>query len=122
MVEAPLLIRPYLKALNRSELFTVMTCGMSTVAGTVLVLYAGFLQHVIPDALGHILIASLISAPAAVVIAQLMIPPDGAPTDGGLALPETADNAMDARITSYNVCYTKLLRFHHIFHGIKGKS
>jgi len=91
-----LLIRPYLKALNRSELFTVMTCGMSTVAGTVLVLYAGFLQHVIPDALGHILIASLISAPAAVVIAQLMIPPDGAPTDGGLALPETADSAMDA--------------------------
>jgi len=96
MVEAPLLIRPYLKALNRSELFTVMTCGMSTVAGTVLVLYAGFLQHVIPDALGHILIASLISAPAAVVIAQLMIPPDGPPTDGGLALPETADSAMDA--------------------------
>jgi len=96
MVEAPLLIRPYLKALNRSELFTVMTCGMSTVAGTVLVLYAGFLQHVIPDALGHILIASLISAPAAVVIAQLIIPPNGAPTDGGLALPETADSAMDA--------------------------
>ncbi len=96
MVEAPLLIRPYLKTLNRSELFTVMTCGMSTVAGTVLVLYAGFLQHVIPDALGHILIASLISAPAAVVVAQLMIPPDGSPTDGGLALPETADSAMDA--------------------------
>ena len=96
MVEAPLLIRPYLKSLNRSELFTVMTCGMSTVAGTVLVLYAGFLQRVIPDALGHILIASLISAPAAVVISQLMVPPEGPPTDGGLTRIDTADSAMDA--------------------------
>jgi CNT family concentrative nucleoside transporter len=96
MVEAPLLIRPYLKSLSRSELFTVMTCGMSTIAGTMLVLYAGFLQDVIPDALGHILIASLISAPAAVVISQLMVPPAGEPTDGGLAGLETADGAMDA--------------------------
>lgn len=96
MVEAPLLIRPYLKTLNRSELFTVMTCGMSTVAGTVLVLYAGFLRNVIPDALGHILIASLISAPAAVVISQLMVPPEAPPTNGGLASHETADSAMDA--------------------------
>ncbi|ABA87533.1 sodium/nucleoside symporter family protein [Syntrophotalea carbinolica DSM 2380] len=96
MVEAPLLIRPYLKTLSRSELFMVMTCGMSTIAGTMLVLYAGFLQHVIPDALGHILIASLISAPAAIVIAQVMVPPDGPPTDGGLATLEPADSAMDA--------------------------
>lgn len=96
MVEAPLLIRPYLKTLSRSELFTVMTCGMSTIAGTMLMLYAGFLQNVIPDALGHILIASLISAPAAVVIAQLMVPPVGPPTNGDLTMLETADSAMDA--------------------------
>lgn len=96
MVEAPLLIRPYLKTLSRSELFTVMTCGMSTIAGTMLVLYAGFLQNVIPDALGHILIASLISAPAAIVIAQLMVPPVGPPTDGDLIMLESADSTMDA--------------------------
>lgn len=96
MVEAPLLIRPYLKTLSRSELFTIMTCGMSTIAGTMLMLYAGFLQNVIPDALGHILIASLISAPAAVVIAQVMVPPEGLPTDGDLAMLESADSAMDA--------------------------
>jgi len=96
MVEAPLLIRPYLKTLSRSELFTIMTCGMSTIAGTMLMLYAGFLQNVIPDALGHILIASLISAPAAVVIAQVMVPPEGSPTDGDLAMLESADSAMDA--------------------------
>ena len=65
MVEAPLLIRPYLQKMSRGELFAVMTCGMSTIAGTVLVLYASILNPVLPDALGHILTASLISAPAA---------------------------------------------------------
>ncbi len=96
MVEAPLLIRPYLKTLSRSELFTVMVCGMSTIAGTMLMLYASFLKNVIPDALGHILIASLISAPAAVVIAQLMVPPVGPPTNGDLTLLESVDSAIDA--------------------------
>jgi CNT family concentrative nucleoside transporter len=96
MVEAPLLIRPYLKTMSRSELFTVMTCGMSTIAGTMLMLYAGFLQHSIPDALGHILIASLISAPAAIIVSQLMVPPVGPATQGGLAGLDGADSAMDA--------------------------
>ncbi|RMF47834.1 MAG: nucleoside:proton symporter [Deltaproteobacteria bacterium] len=74
MVEAPLLVRPYLARLSRGELFMVMTCGMSTIAGTVLVLYAGILGAVLPDALGHILVASIISAPAGLAIAQLMVP------------------------------------------------
>ncbi|HEV2009202.1 MAG TPA: Na+ dependent nucleoside transporter N-terminal domain-containing protein, partial [Burkholderiales bacterium] len=65
MVEAPLFIRPYLAQLSRGELFIVMTCGMAGIAGTVMVIYASILAPVIPDALGHILIASIISAPAA---------------------------------------------------------
>ena len=74
MVEAPLLIRPYLSQMSRSDLFAVMTCGMATIAGTVMVLYAQVISPVVPDAMGHILTASLISAPAALVIARLMIP------------------------------------------------
>jgi len=76
MVEAPLLIRPYVTRLARTELFMIMTCGMATIAGTVMVLYATFLADAIPDAAGQLLTASLISAPAALLIARLMLPPD----------------------------------------------
>lgn len=75
MVESPLLIRPYLARLHRSELFMVMTVGLATVAGTVLVLYATILNPVIPNAIGQILTASLISLPAAILIAQVIVPP-----------------------------------------------
>ncbi len=74
MVEAPLLIRPYLAGLSHSALFGVMACGMAGVAGTVMFLYAGILGPVVPDAMGHILVASIISAPAALLIAGLLIP------------------------------------------------
>ena len=97
MVEAPLLVRPYLVALNRGELFMVMTCGMATVAGTVMVLYAAILAPVMPDAMGHVLAASLISAPAAIMVARLMVPGD-APSAGGarITLPAPPGSAMDA--------------------------
>ncbi len=74
MVEAPLLIKPYLKELTRSELFIVMTSGMATIAGTMMVIYASVLKDAIPDAMGHILTASIINAPGAIVIASLMVP------------------------------------------------
>ena len=96
MVEAPLLVRPYLLQMTRGELFAVMTCGMSTIAGTVLVLYASILQPVIPDALGHILTASLISAPAALAVALLMVPHSGELTTGTLEPSLQAQSAMDA--------------------------
>jgi len=96
MVEAPLLVRPYLLQMTRGELFAVMTCGMSTIAGTVLVLYASILQPVIPDALGHILTASLISAPAALAVALLMVPHSGELTTGTLNPSLQAQSAMDA--------------------------
>jgi CNT family concentrative nucleoside transporter len=80
MVEAPLLVRPYLAQMQRGELFAVMTCGMAGVAGTVMVIYATVLGPVIPNALGTILVASVISTPAALAIGALMVPfgPGGA--------------------------------------------
>ncbi len=74
MVEAPLVIRAYLARLSRSELFTVMTLGMSTVAGSMLVLYANILQDLIPGIVGHIITASLINIVGAIYISRLMIP------------------------------------------------
>jgi CNT family concentrative nucleoside transporter len=73
-IEAPLLIRPYLLRLTRGELFALMSCGMAGIAGTVMVLYAAILGPVIPDALGHILVAAVISTPAALALAALMVP------------------------------------------------
>jgi hypothetical protein len=94
MVEAPLFVRPYLKEMTRSELFTLMTTGMATVAGTMMVLYASILGEVLPDAMGHVLIASLISAPAAIVIAQMLVPPELRATAGELAPPDRATGSM----------------------------
>lgn len=74
MIEAPLLIRPYLARMQRGELFAVMSCGMAGVAGTVMVVYATMLGPIIPDALGSILICSVISTPAALAVAALMVP------------------------------------------------
>lgn len=74
MVEAPLFIRPYLNRLSRAELFLVMTGGMASIAGTVLVLYATILASAVPDAAGQLIVASVLSAPAAIVISQIMVP------------------------------------------------
>lgn len=74
MVEAPLLIRPYIGQLSRGELFAVMTAGMATIAGTVLALYASVLEPRLAGAAGHFIVASVISAPAALLIAALMVP------------------------------------------------
>lgn len=96
MVEAPLLIRPYLRDMSRSELFSVMTCGLATIAGTMLVVYATILDGVIPNPLGHILTASMISAPAAVTVARLMVPETGQVTSGRLVPPDEYRSSMDA--------------------------
>ena len=101
MVESPALIRPYIKGLTRSELFVVMSCGMATIAGTVMVLYSVILGEVIDNALGHILTASVISAPAAIMLALIMVPAapkDSAKIAGGDAVDISTDyhNVMDA--------------------------
>ncbi len=96
MVEAPLFVRPYLREMSRGELFIVMTGGMAGIAGTVMALYAAILGPVVPDAMGHILSASIISAPAAILIAGVMVPPRGEPTSGRLIPPQQATSSMDA--------------------------
>ena len=98
MVESPLFIRPYLARLTRGELFMVMTGGMAGIAGTVFVLYATILSKAIPDVAGHILVASILGAPAALLISMLMVPdPPGEQTDiGKVEIGRVADGTMDA--------------------------
>jgi CNT family concentrative nucleoside transporter len=98
MVEAPLFIRPYLAQLTRSELFLVMTGGMAGIAGTVLVLYATLLAPLIPDASAHFVIASVLGAPAAILVSLIMVPETSDKhTDGLLDSPDaTASSTMDA--------------------------
>ncbi len=96
MTEAPLMIRPYIASLTRSELFCVMTAGLATVAGSILVAYMGLLGA---DYAGHLIAASFMSAPAAVAIAKIMIPEEEVPKSlGGANLEITRDtvNAIDA--------------------------
>jgi CNT family concentrative nucleoside transporter len=95
MVEAPLFVRPYLARISRGELFAIMAGGMASIAGTVLFLYGSILGRVQPDAVAHLLIASILSAPAALVIAFLMVPP-GLTTTGDLDLRSEATGSMDA--------------------------
>jgi concentrative nucleoside transporter, CNT family len=111
MVEAPLFIRPYLARLSRSELFVVMTGGMAGIAGTVLVLYATLLGPVIPDAAGHFIIASVLGAPAAILISQIMVPDRrDMQTAGALGEPEpVATSTMDAIVKGTTVGLELLL-------------
>ena len=97
MVEAPLLVRPYLARMSRGELFALMSCGMAGVAGTVMVIYAAFLAHLVPDALGQILTASVISTPAAVAVAAVMVPfAAGTAEDARLEREAPSTSALDA--------------------------
>ena len=96
MTEAPLLIRPYVEAMTRSELFLVMTAGLATVAGSVLVAYVGLLGG---DYAGHLIAASFMSAPAAVAVAKMMVPETGIPQTLGkarLRVERTSVNVIDA--------------------------
>lgn len=98
MVEAPLFIKPYIARLTRCELFMVMTGGMAGIAGTVFVLYAIFLKPVIPDASGHLLIASILGAPAALLVARIMVPETEPPSQSveHAEIPPVATSTMDA--------------------------
>jgi len=101
MVEAPLIVAPYVRKLSRSELFALMVSGMATIAGTVLFVYAMILDKTVPNALGNILVASIISAPASVLVAYVMVPPEDGDsgTEGAIELVSPADSAMDALVS-----------------------
>jgi CNT family concentrative nucleoside transporter len=98
MVEAPLFIRPYIASLTRSELFIVMTGGMAGIAGTVLVIYATILGPLIPGAAGHLVIASVLGAPAAILISLIMVPEQSDKHTGGVLAADgpIASSMMDA--------------------------
>ena len=96
MVEAPLFVRPYLARVSRGELFAIMVGGMASIAGTVLFLYGSILGRSVPGAVAHLLIASILSAPAALVIAFLMVPPQGEVTGARIELESQASGSMDA--------------------------
>jgi concentrative nucleoside transporter, CNT family len=96
MVESSILIRPYIERLTRSELCIVMCTGLATIAGTVLVLYATMLGPVIHNSAGHLLIASIISLPAAVVVARVLIPEDAPSTPGHIEMPSNVHGTFDA--------------------------
>lgn len=96
MTEAALVVRPYLADMTRSELFSFMTVGMATIAGTVLVAYSQILGE---GYAGHLVVASLLSAPAGLVVAKLMVPETEAPRTraGGVGVDvPSAHNLIDA--------------------------
>jgi CNT family concentrative nucleoside transporter len=97
MTEAPLMVRPYLERMTRSELFCVMTTGMATIAGSVLVAYAKMLGEA--EYAGHLVTASLLSAPAGVLIAKVMLPETETPLTGavsGALVERSSVNVIDA--------------------------
>ncbi|MCP5145364.1 MAG: nucleoside:proton symporter [Gammaproteobacteria bacterium] len=96
MVEAPLFVKPYLSRISHAELFILMATGMATIAGTVLVLYATILAPLIDDAIVHLLIASVISAPAAIGIAMIMVPESTTQTSAEWVPERGANSTMDA--------------------------
>jgi len=98
VVESPLVMRAWFDRMSRSELFTIMVLIMSTISGAILILYATTLSKTVPNAVGHMIVASLISLPAAVLIARLMVPGDGS-VSAEDAQPDLAyESSMDALI------------------------
>ena len=81
-IESSLTVRPFLKSMTRSELLTLLTCMMATVASTVLAVYVLALQNVFPQIAGHLLSASLISIPSAILISKLSLPETQVPETG----------------------------------------
>lgn len=104
--EAPLAVKPYVEDMTRSELMTLMTGGMATIAGGVLAAYIGFLGGDSPESrqlfAKHLLSASVMSAPAAIVMAKILVPETGRPaTQGGAEIQDTedVDNVIEAAAT-----------------------
>ena len=98
VVESPLVLRGYLDRMSRSELFAFMTLTMATISGAILILYAQTLAKTVPNAVSHMIAASLISLPAALLIARLMVPGDGKTAEDKDAPVLRYDSSIDAVI------------------------
>jgi CNT family concentrative nucleoside transporter len=96
MVESPILIKPYLATMHRGELFALMSCGMAGIAGTVMVIYGHILSPAVPDALANVLIAALISAPAALAVAAVLTPFPVGGAQGAIVIVDPPRNALEA--------------------------
>jgi CNT family concentrative nucleoside transporter len=96
MVESPLLIKPYLKSMTRGEIFSVMVAGMSTIAGSVMILYANILSAKIPNVMGHILTASVLNVMSTLIISMLIVPHRNDLQQDRIELPKMALSGMDA--------------------------
>ncbi len=92
--EAPLLVKPYINEMTQSELMAVMVGGFATVAGGVMVAYTSMLQGQFPDIAGHLMTASVMSAPASLIIAKLMVPEEGTP--------KTANSSVSSENSTYS--------------------
>ena len=103
-IEAGLIVRPYLAAMTQSELLLVLTCMMATVASTVMGIYVSALQQTVPQIAGHLLSASIISIPCAVLISKLTWPEDGQPvTLGGIPSDPTNETSSSASDSDTNL-------------------
>ncbi len=96
VVESPLVLRGYFARMSRSELFAVMTLTMATISGAILILYAQTLAKTVPNAVSHMIAASLISLPAALLIARLMVPGAGKTAEDKDAPVLRYDSSIDA--------------------------
>ncbi|MFI4935808.1 MAG: NupC/NupG family nucleoside CNT transporter, partial [Caulobacterales bacterium] len=100
-VEGPIFIRSYLASLSRSELFMLLAVGMSCVSGSTMVAYATILKNVLPNAAAHVLTASIISAPAGVLLARVLVPRDPLterPGEGDAGADKVYESSVDALI------------------------
>ncbi|VXC95965.1 NupC/NupG family nucleoside CNT transporter [Sphingomonas sp. AX6] len=103
VVESPLVLKAWFARMSRSDLFSIMVLIMATISGAILILYATTLSQTVPNAVGHMIVASLISLPAAVLVARLMVPPPVGPvpdsdSDGEPEAGLKYESSMDALI------------------------
>jgi CNT family concentrative nucleoside transporter len=94
--EAPLLVRPYLERMSRYELLLVMTAGMATIAGSVMVIYSAMLGAQFEGVLGHLITKSIMSVPAAVLFAHILLPDDSGNSQDLQQAPKIYSSAMDS--------------------------
>ncbi|MBW1675042.1 MAG: nucleoside transporter [Deltaproteobacteria bacterium] len=99
-IESAVTIRPYIQEMTRSELCTVLTVGMGTIASTVLALYVGFLHREFPSIAGHLISASVISAPAAIIMSKLVVPEIERPKTLGISVHVEKDRRSSTWIES----------------------
>ncbi len=96
VVETPLVLKAWFARMSRADLFMVMTLIMATISGAILVLYATTLARTVPNAVGHMIVASLISLPAAILLARLLVPGEPTAEDAEIKAELRYESSMDA--------------------------